>query len=31
MEFLGNTEGTRGTLEAFRWPCKPIILSIGHF
>ena len=22
---------TQGTAQTFRWPCKPIILSIGHF
>ena len=31
MEFLVNTDDTRGTLESVRWPCKPIILSAGHF
>ena len=31
MEFLANTDGTHGTLQTVRWPCEPIILSIGHF
>ena len=31
MEFLANTDGTHGTLQTVRWPCQPIILSIGHF
>ena len=31
MKFLANTGGTHGTLQAVRWPCEPIILSIGHF
>ena len=31
MEFLANTDGTHGNLETLRWPCEPIILSIGHF
>ena len=31
MEFLGNTDGTHGTLETVRWPYKLIILSFGHF
>ena len=31
MEFLAITDGTHGTLQTVRWPCEPIILSIGHF
>ena len=31
MKFLAITDGTHGTLESVRWPCEPIILSIGHF
>ena len=31
MEFLVNTDGTHETVETVRWPCKPIILWIGHF
>ena len=31
MEFLTNTDGTHGTLQTDRWPCEPIILSIGNF
>ena len=31
MEFLANTDGAHEILQAVRWPCKPIILSIGHF
>ena len=30
-EFLASKQGTLGTLETVRWPCAPIILSIGHF
>ena len=30
MEFLACTQGTQGTGETFRWPDKPIILSIRH-
>ena len=31
MEFLAFTQGTYGTAQTARWPCKPIILSIGCF
>ena len=31
MEFLANTGATHGILQIVRWPCEPIILSIGHF
>ena len=31
MQFLACTQGTQGNGETFRWPCEPIILSIGHF
>ena len=31
MEFLASTQGTQGTRHTVRLPCKPIILSIGHF
>ena len=23
--------GTLGIIQSMRWPCRPIILSIGHF
>ena len=26
-----SSQRTRGTLQVVRWPCEPIILSIGHF
>ena len=28
---LANTHGCEGTAQTFKWPCEPIILSIGHF
>ena len=31
MEFLTNIDGTHGILQTDRWPCEPIILSIGNF
>ena len=31
MEFLACTQGTHGTPQTLRWPCKQISLSIGHF
>ena len=31
MEFLTSAQGTNRTLQSVRWPCEPIILSIGHF
>ena len=31
IKFLGDTLGTLGTAQTLRWPCEPIILSIGHF
>ena len=31
MEFLVNRDGTLGTLQTVKCPCKPIILSIGYF
>ena len=31
MQFLANTDGTHRILQLVRWPCEPIILSIGHF
>ena len=31
MEFLASSQGTHRTLQVVRWPCEPIILSIGHF
>ena len=30
-EFLASKQGSLGTLETVRWPCEPIILSVGHF
>ena len=30
MEFLASMQGTQGTPQTARWPCEPIILSIGH-
>ena len=30
-EFLAGTYCTHGIAETARWPCEPIILSIGHF
>ena len=30
-EFLASTYGTLGALDNVRWPCEPIIFSIGHF
>ena len=31
IEFLANTDGIQKTLQTVRWPCEPIILSIGNF
>ena len=31
MDFLASSQGTHRTLQVVRWPCEPIILSIGHF
>ena len=31
MEVIVNTDDTHGTLKTVRWPCEPIISSIGHF
>ena len=31
MEFFVNKDETLVTLQAVRWPCEPVILSIGHF
>ena len=31
MKFLANTDRTHRILQTIRWPCEPIILSIGHF
>ena len=31
MEFLTSALGTNRTLLTVRWPCEPIILSIGYF
>ena len=31
LEFLANTDGAHDILQAVRWPCEPIILSIGYF
>ena len=30
VEFLADTNGRHGTLQAVRWPCERIILSIGY-
>ena len=30
MEFLASTHSTQGIGQTVRWPCKPIILSIGY-
>ena len=31
MELIDSTQGTQETPHTIRSPCKPIILSIGHF
>ena len=31
MEFFVNTDETLVTPQTVRWPCKPIILWVGHF
>ena len=30
-ESSASTHGSQGTAQTVRWPCEPIILSIGHF
>ena len=30
-EFSDSTHGIQAIAETLRWPCEPIILSIGHF
>ena len=29
-QFLASTHDTLGTRQTVRWPCEPIILSIGY-
>ena len=31
MELFTNTHGAQGIAQTVKWPCEPIILSIGHF
>ena len=30
-EFSAIMHGTQRIIHTFRWPCEPIILSVGHF